>query len=97
MADLEAEQEKAAGLGAALDDTRQRLAAAEGEKEVANARLARAQKQVVAANEAAADLDAKATGLAAQLQVVSEAYVGPREGNSRQSSKNDTCLETAQA
>lgn len=68
MSDLEGEQERAAGLAAALDDTRARLAASEGAKEVAEARMARAQKQVAAANEAAAELEAKATALATQLQ-----------------------------
>ena len=68
MSDLEGEQERAAGLVAALDDTRARLAAAEGAKEVAEARMARAQKQVAAANEAAAELEAKAVALAEQLQ-----------------------------
>lgn len=69
MADLEGEQERAAGLAAALDDARGRLTAAEGAKEVAEARQGRAQKQVAAANEAAGELEAKAAALAAALQV----------------------------
>lgn len=83
MSDLEGEQERAAGLSAALDDTRQRLSAAESAKEVAEARLARAQKQVAAANQAAAELEAKGEALASQLKVMNTVLVGQgaRENN----------------
>lgn len=69
VADLEGEQERAAGLSAALDDARKRLAAAEGAQEVAEARLARAQKQVATASDSAGQLEAKAQVLETQLQV----------------------------
>jgi hypothetical protein len=69
LSDLEGEQERAAGLAAALDDARAKLVSAEGCKEVAEARLVRAQKQVAVANEAAAELEAKNNALAAQLKV----------------------------
>lgn len=69
MRDLEGEQERAAGLAAALDDARAKLSAAEGAREVAEARLVRAQRQVAAANEAAAELEGRVSGLASQLTV----------------------------
>jgi DNA repair exonuclease SbcCD ATPase subunit len=76
MSDLEGEQERTAGLSAALEDTRARLTTAESAREAAEARMARAQKQVEAANAAAAELETKAVALSSQLKVRDQEVAG---------------------